>query len=152
MEKKNARLALILSLFPGASHLYLGLVRKAVVLLIIDAGLVLTLIFSKSYLMKLVMANIYLFTAVPAALETTSLAQGKKSRIDTDATWYTVALLLTTGFSALPLLWQNPKFSRRFKIAWTVAVPLLALLYFWGLLLYWDTLEALLVRLFQNGA
>lgn len=148
-QNKKPFLALILSLIPGLSHLYLGKIKKAVVLFIIDAGLVLSLIYSNSYLMKLIAINIYLFTFLPACLETYNMAKGKESWINTDSKLYTVILLLTTGFSALPLLWQNKELSKRFKIIWTIAVPLLALVFVGVLASYWDNFEQLLVKVFE---
>lgn len=148
-EKKNAKLALILSIVPGLPHLYLRRIKKAVSLLVIDAGLILALFLSDSYLIKIIIANIYLFTFLPALLESYSIARDKKSRINTDSKWYVVILLLTTGFNALPLLWQNRAFSKKFKIIWTIIVPLLALLFAIGLFMYWNTLESLLANLFE---
>ncbi|MBD3245961.1 MAG: hypothetical protein GF333_03025 [Candidatus Omnitrophica bacterium] len=147
-HKKNHYIVLLLAVVPGCAHLYLGRIRKALGLWVIDTGIILTVIFSDSYLMKLIMVNIYLFTFLPAGLETYSLARGKRSVVDTDSRWYTVTLLLTTGFSALPLLWQNRKFSRRAKILWTIAVPLLAGLFFFFLVTYWEMIEQFLRRIF----
>lgn len=141
---KKPAVAVILSLIPGLSHLYLGQVRKGLVLFVIDIGLGLTLIFSQSYLMKLIMINIYLFTFIPACFETYSYAKGKKSRISTDSRWYVTVLLITTGFNALPLLWQSSRLTKRFKIIWTILVPVLATTFVFILVKYWDNIEAFL--------
>jgi hypothetical protein len=71
-------ITLVLSLIPGLSHLYLGQIKKAIVLFIIDIGVGLALIFSQSYLMKLIMVNIYLFNFILVCLETYNYAKGKK--------------------------------------------------------------------------
>jgi hypothetical protein len=147
--KKNPLVAFFLSVVPGLSHVYLGKVKKAIVLFIIDGGIILTLVYSESILMKILMINIYLFTFIPSALETYQLAQNKRSWISTDSKWYTVTLLLTTGFSALPLLWQNERFSKAFKILWTVLVPVLALCFFAVLFLFWDNIELFLHQTFR---
>ncbi|MCF7895924.1 MAG: hypothetical protein K9L72_02870 [Candidatus Omnitrophica bacterium] len=113
-------------------------------LFVIDIGLGLGLIFSQSYLMRLILINIYLFTFVPTCLEAYSYAKGKKSRISTDSKWYVTVLLITTGFNALPLLWQNRRVTKRFKIIWTILVPVLAAVFIFILARYWDNLEAFL--------
>ncbi len=141
---KNPYLALAFSLIPGLSHLYIKRPKKAIGLLIIDAVIGLTFLFSDSYLMRLLMVNIYLITFFPACLEVYQLIRYGKSKISTDAKWYVVVLLLTTGFGALGLLWQSKRFSKTAKTAWSVAVPLLAILFFSSLIKYWDMLERLL--------
>ncbi|MFO8053294.1 MAG: hypothetical protein R6U54_05005 [Candidatus Omnitrophota bacterium] len=147
-KRKKPVVAVVLSMIPGLSHLYLGQIKKALVLFVIDLGLGLALVFSQSYLIKLIMINIYLFTFIPACLETYSYSKGKKSRINTDSKWYVTILLITTGFNALPLLWQNSKLTRRFKIIWTVLVPMLAVAFVFILIRYWDNLEAFLQKIF----
>ena len=47
---------------------------------------------------------------------------------------------LIKGFFALPLLWQSTLFSKKSKWMWTVAVPVLAILYFIFLFFYGRTL------------
>ncbi|MCF7916731.1 MAG: hypothetical protein K9L61_03045 [Candidatus Omnitrophica bacterium] len=143
-ETKKPTVAAVLSLMPGLSHLYLGQIKKALVLFVIDLGLGLILVFSQSYLMKLIMINIYLFTFIPACIETYSYSKGNKSRISTDSRWYVTILLITTGFNALPLLWQSNKLTKRYKIIWTVLVPILAAAFVFILIRYWDNLEAFL--------
>jgi hypothetical protein len=146
--RKKPVVVLLLSMIPGFSHLYLGQIKKALVLFVIDLGLGLTFVFSQSYLMKLIMINIYLFTFIPACLETYSYSKGKKSRISTDSKWYVTVLLITTGFNALPLLWQNSKLTKRFKIIWTILVPMLAVVFVVILIRHWDNLEAFLQKIF----
>ena len=72
---------------------------------------------------------VYFLVMVPAVIETYALAKGGVSKFS-ESKPYIVLLLLVTGFSALPLLWQSHVFSRRIKIAWSIAVPVLAVLWF----------------------
>jgi hypothetical protein len=53
-----------------------------------------------------------------------------------DSKAYIIVMLLTTGINALPLLWQSANFSRHAKMLWTIAVPLLAVLFF-GAVWHW---------------
>ncbi len=140
----NVPLTLVLSLVPGLSQLYLGRPKKAAGLLIVTTGITLSLIFSDSYLMVLIMCNIYLFTSVPAGVESYQIARYGRNTIDTSSRWYVVILLLTTGFTALPLLWNSGNFSKKAKITWSIAVPVLAAVFFTVLIRYWNALEALL--------
>ncbi len=94
--------------------------------------------------MKLIMVNIYLFTFIPACLEAYSQAKGKRSKVNTDSRWYVTVLLITTGFNALPLLWQSSKLTKRFKITWTALVPILAGVFVFILVRHWDNIEAFL--------
>jgi len=147
--KKNPLVAAILFPIPGLSHLYLGKKRKAILLFIIDIGIALALIFSDSYIVRILMLMIYAVTALPAALEAYQLSEHKKKTIDTDSRWYVTILLLTTGFSALPLLWNSPNFSKRAKIIWTAAVPVLAIIFFSLIVMHWETLEKLMAGIFS---
>ena len=72
---------------------------------------------------------VYLMVMVPAVIETYVLAQGGVSRFS-ESKPYIVLLLLVTGFSALPLLWQSRAFSKRIKIVWSFVVPVFAVLWF----------------------
>jgi hypothetical protein len=132
---------MFLSILPGLSLVYVGKFKQALPLFIIDAGIILTVIFSGSYIMKILMAGIYLVTFFPPALESYQLVKYGRNTINTEAQWYVIVLLLTTGFTALPLLWKSGNFSKKAKIAWTVAVPVLAVLFFALLAKYWDNLD-----------
>lgn len=144
LAEKNKKLIIILAVLPGAAHAYLGNIKKTLVLFVIDAGIIVGLLFSKSYIMKVVVVNIYLFTPIPAAMETYQQAKKKKSRINTDSRWYVIILLLTTGFNALPLLWASKEFSHASKIIWSILVPLLAIAFFYVLIAYWQELDIFL--------
>ena len=139
--------ALLLSLVPGLSHLYLNRYKKAAGLLLISAGIGVTLLTSGSLVMKFLVAIIYVATAIPAALETYQMARMHKYTAYTSHRWYIVLMLLSTGFSALPLLWQSHVFSKPAKISWTIAVPILAVLFFTVLARYWDRIDSFLERL-----
>lgn len=144
---KSPGLAILLSLLPGLSLLYLGRTKKALGLFVIDAGIILTIIFSNSYILGCLMVGIYLVTFGPACLESYQLAKYGKNTIDTEARWYVVILLLITGFNALPLLWQSTHFSREAKIGWSIAVPILAILFFTLLASFWTDLDRYLKEL-----
>jgi hypothetical protein len=53
-------------------------------------------------------------------------------------------LLITTGFNALSLLWQNSKPTKSFKIIWTILMLVLAAVFVFILTRYWDNIEAFL--------
>ncbi len=77
----------------------------------------------------------YFFLAVTSAADVYNLARGYSVNL-CHFRPYVVFLLLTKGFWALPVLWHSRVFSKRKKIAWSIAVPLLAVLYFGFLFLY----------------
>ncbi len=127
--RRSAWLAAALSLLPGAGHLYIGKMRKGAALLVIDTGILLAIFFSKSLAIALVMVFPYLILMIPAVVDTFCLARGGVNRFG-ESRLYLIILLLTKGFWVLPLLWHSHAFSKRAKIAWSIAVPLLALIYF----------------------
>lgn len=141
MSRHYPIFTLLLSPLPGLAHLYLGDKKKALSLLVIDAGIILTLVFSDSLLMKGLMLGIYIIAFLPAAVETYQLAAYDRRLLNTNAKWYVIIMLLTTGFSALPLLWQSNCFGRTGKTAWSIAVPVLATLFFFFLSSQWDDIE-----------
>jgi len=147
MSQKKMIWVVILSLIPGLSQLYLGMIKKSIFLLIISFGTILGFIYSYSYLMKLILLNIYLFTFLVTFLESYQIARYGRSIVDTESRWYVVTLLLITGFSAIPLLWHSRNFSRPEKIFWSIAVPVIAVLYFYFLIVYWNYLEGLLQKI-----
>ncbi len=121
-----------LSLVPGAGHLAVGKRGKAAALFAVDFGIVCSIFFLKSMEGRLLACFGYLMVMVPAVIETYTLAQGGVNRFS-ESKPYILALLLMTGFSALPLLWHSSVFSRRIKIAWSILVPVFAILYFGSL-------------------
>lgn len=118
-----------LSLIPGLGHLVLGKRGKAIALFILDLGIVCSVFFLRSTVGCLLACFSYLIIMIPAVIETYALARGEAGQFS-ESKYYIVALLLMEGFSALPLLWQSRVFSKRIKIAWSIAVPVLAILYF----------------------
>ncbi len=148
-NKRSLVLFFLLSILPGAAHLRLGDVKKGLALLCISVAAVLTALLTGSYLIRSLMGLIYFAAGVPAALQVCQIIAGRQT-IDWNARWYIVLMLLMTGFSALPLLWQSELFSNRAKIAWSIAVPLLAVAFFGMLGKYNRELEAYLRRLFSG--
>jgi hypothetical protein len=130
--------------FPGAGHMCLGNRKKALSLFLVFAAVISGFVFSPSRLIKLLMVMTYFSISIPAWVETFQIARYGKKKIDTDARWYTVMLLLFTGFAALPLLWQNSNFSKKSKVIWSVAVPLLAVVFFGLIFMYRDLIETAL--------
>lgn len=144
----NPTFIFVVSLFPGIGHMCLGLNKKALALFIIFLGLISGFIFSDLLMIKTLMVMVYFSIAVPAGLETYQIAKYGKNNIDTDARWYTVVLLLFTGFAALPLLWQNDNFSKNSKILWSIAVPVLAIGFFTMIIKYRSVIETFLEKIF----
>ena len=127
---KSPALAAVLSLAPGLGHWYVGKTRKAVALGFMDAGMLLAVTLFHSRLTYMLTAFVYLATMAPAMFEAWSTAKSGRAGFDMDSKPYVIAMLLVTGFNALPLLWQSRSFSRHAKIMWTIAVPTLAALFF----------------------
>lgn len=118
-----------LSLVPGLGHLMLGRRGRALALFAVDVGFVCSLFFFKSIAGRFLTGFAYFTVMVPAVIETYLFAQGGVSPVS-ESRSYILVLLLMTGFAALPLLWQSPLFSRRIKIVWSIAVPVLAIIHF----------------------
>jgi hypothetical protein len=122
-------LAASLSLIPGAGHWAAGKKGKAVAFFVIDLGMACAVFFLRSPTALFLICLVYFMVMVPAVIETYTLVQGGVSKFS-ESKPYIVLLLLVTGFSALPLLWQSSVFSKRTKIVWSIAIPVLAILYF----------------------
>lgn len=150
-KEKNVIIASVLALVPGLSLVYIGRVKKAILLFIIDLGILTAVLFSDSYLMILLAINIYVFTFFAPFVESYQVAKYGRNTLGADSRWYVVVLLLTTGFNALPLLWSSGNFSRKAKIAWSVAVPVLAAIFFLFLVNYWGQLEEVLKTFAENS-
>ncbi len=128
-------LAASLSLVPGLGHLAVGRRGKAAALFAVDLGIICSIFFLRSNAGHLLTCFSYLMIMVPAVIETYTLARGGVSRFS-ESKPYIVTLLLMKGFWALPLLWQSRAFSKQIKIVWSIAVPVLAILYYSFLGLY----------------
>ena len=122
-------LAASLSVVPGAGHWVVGRKGKAVAFFAVDLGIVCAVLFLRSPIAILLACVTYFMIMVPAVIETWTIARGGISQFS-ESRPYIVLLLLTTGFSALPLLWQSHAFSRQIKIAWSIAVSALTILWF----------------------
>lgn len=148
LQPKFPLIASLLSIVPGLGHLYLHKYKKALGLLFIFLGILITLIVSTSYVLKLLAIGIYVLTFIPAGIEAFQYAKHDRLIINTNHPKYVIFLLLTTGFSALPLLWGSQEFSRHEKIRWTWTVILLALFFYVGLLYFWKPIEDFLQAIF----
>lgn len=133
---------LLLSLIPGLGHLALKKYRKGISLLCMAAGALAILIFPAWIILKLVAGVIYLSLIINAGVDSYLLMAGKAEIHSSKP--YVTFLLLSCGFSALPMLWQSPRFCRAEKIGWTIAVPILAILFFGLLFVFGSRIEALL--------
>ena len=118
-----------LSLVPGIGHWVVGKRGKAAAFFAIDLGMIGTVLFLRSPMAIFVTCLVYFLIMVPAVIETYTLARGGVSQLG-ESKPYIVVLLLVTGFPALPFLWQSRSFSKRSKIAWSIVVPVLAILWF----------------------
>jgi len=118
-----------LSVVPGLGHWLIGRRGKAAALFVVDIGIIGSAFFLRSIAGYFLAFFVYLVAMIPAAMDAYALALGKVSRLS-QSKIYIIAMLLIEGFTALPLLWHSTLFSKRVKIAWSVAVPVLALFYF----------------------
>ena len=145
--RKNPWIAAGLSLVPGAGHFYIGRFKKGFALFCIDAALVAALFFSSKRLAYVLAAMIYLVTMIPGVLETYQAAKTGETAPRSESKIYVVLMLLVTGFPALPLLWQNTRFSPAAKRVWTAAVAVLAVLFFGALFFWGSAIEKFLTRI-----
>ncbi|MFA5159287.1 MAG: hypothetical protein WC484_02140 [Candidatus Omnitrophota bacterium] len=126
---KNPRLAFFYSIVvPGLGQFYLGERAKGWVLLCMGAGVVASLIVSHTAIGCFLMGGIYLAVVIPAALDAFQTASGRPRTFTADTIPYVIVMLFMVGPFAVPLLWQSRKFSTPAKIAWTIAVILIAFL------------------------
>ena len=152
MGKRSPYIAAGLSLIaPGAGQIYSGDRPKGVALLCITAGLWASAILTmtgaaaaRSVLTMLLLVVVYLFVLIPAVLDAYRAGEGQAAVITGEKLWYVVMMLLAVGPLALPLLWQSERFSRATKLAWTVAVIIIALLAIYALVVIGPIVERLL--------
>ena len=152
MQRRSPYIAAGLSLVaPGAGQIYSGDRPKGVALLCITAGLWTSAILTiagvtaaRSALTMLLLVVVYLFVLIPAVLDAYRAGEGQTAVIAGEKLWYVVMMLLAAGPLALPLLWQSRRFSRATKLAWTVAVIILALLAIYALVVIGPIVERLL--------
>ena len=123
-------------ILPGLGQLLNGERPKGAAILCIFAGIVFGLGMgavgpeaSRSILTVAMLALVYLFVWIPAVVDAYQRASGSATTLlSGERTWYVIFMLLTVGPMALPLLWQSPRFSKKAKIVWTVAIVLIALI------------------------
>jgi hypothetical protein len=122
--------AFLSALAPGLGQIFVGNAPTGVALLCTAAGIgggVAAALLGppafRSWLTAGVLAGIYPFVWFPAVIDAWQAAAGSaKPMLSGHQRWYVILLLLTVGPMSLPLLWQNPRFSQKAKIAWTAAV------------------------------
>ena len=121
---KKPWLAFLLSLiFPGLGHLYVGSRFSALAYGLMSVGIGIGYYSSRSYLSRLAVLFIVPFVIFPAARDAANIARGKKKAVTGEESWiYVVWMLCCVGPFAIPLLWQNKKFSVPVKVVWTVIV------------------------------
>lgn len=136
----RSMIAGVLSLVaPGLGQLYNGKPAKAVAFLCLTLGVWLFMALAqwgppafRSDFTVIVLGITYLFIWIPAALEAfRGDPEHSTSLISGDRRWYVILMVLTIGAMAVPLIWQNRRFSRTAKWVWaTIGVvnTLLALL------------------------
>lgn len=122
--KKNPWLAFFLTLlFPGLGHLYVGSRFAAMAYGIMTVGLGYSYFSAKSFLARIAVLLIVPFLVVPAARDAVAVALGKKKSVTgEESRLYVIWMLCCVGPFAIPLLWQNKKFSLPVKVVWTVIV------------------------------
>lgn len=125
---KSPFLACLYSLLaPGLGQIYLKEQGKGWALLCMTLGIWASLFFSHSLIARILLGALYLFILVPAVTDAYQCAAGRPQTFTGDSLPYVVFMLLMIGPFAIPLLWQSPRFSKTAKIAWTVAVVIVAL-------------------------
>lgn len=132
LAKKSPWLSFFLSLmFPGLGHLYAGHRLAAVAYGAMGIGVWVTCWTSDSFLTKSAAFLILPFVAIPAARDAFSIASGKKKPVTgEESKLYVIWMLCCVGPFALPLLWQNKKFSVAVKGIWSVVVISIVVLFF----------------------
>ncbi len=130
--RKNPWIAFFLTLlFPGLGHLYAGNRFSALAYALMTCGLGLSYFSAQSFLAKLAVLFIIPFVMIPAARDAVAMAQGKKAPVTgEESRIYVVWMLCCVGPFAVPLLWQNKKFSVPVKIVWTVIVISIVVMFF----------------------
>ena len=99
---------------------------------------------ARSALTMPLLVIVYLFVLIPAVLDSYRAGEGETAVVAGEQLWYVVMMLLAVGPLALPLLWQSRRFSRATKLAWTVAVIIIALLATYALVAIGPIVERLL--------
>ena len=135
LNKKRALIGSFFSIVPGCGHLYFRQWSKGLSLFVVDAALLAGVFLSNSSIIQVLMLIVYgviLFSSISDMRVLSGLQPQNKFK---DSKEFIAFLLLTTGVNALPLLWQSQAYGRFGKVLWTVAVSLLAILFFGGIFL-----------------
>ena len=122
--QKNPWAAFLLTLiFPGLGHFYVGNRFSALAYGVMTLGLGYSYFSAKSFLARVAVLLIIPFIVIPAARDAVDVARGKKKLVTgEESRVYVVWMLCCSGPFAVPLLWQNKKFSVAVKVVWTVVV------------------------------
>lgn len=115
---------------PGVGQWYNGERVKGAAILCMDAGIALGVWLAtsgptalRSWVTALLLGMVYVGVWIPAAIDAYQYAAGfAKPLLSGETAWYVIVMLLSVGPGAIPLLWQSPRFSRRAKTLWTIAV------------------------------
>lgn len=128
VPKKNPWIAFFLTiLFPGLGHLYVGSRFAAGAYAAMTLGLGYSYFSAKSFLAQLAVLFIVPFVVIPAVRDAVSVARGNKKVVTgEESQLYVIWMLCCVGPFAIPLLWQNKKFSVPVKIAWTALIIAIA--------------------------
>lgn len=142
---KNPLLACLYSiLVPGLGQIYLEDYAKGLTLVCMAAGILISLLFSHSGFVWILMGVVYLSVLFPAAVDAYQTASGKPRVFTGDSVPYVIIMLLAVGPFAIPLLWQSSKLSKKAKVIWTVLVILMALVAIAGTTFLASELDALM--------
>jgi TM2 domain-containing membrane protein YozV len=135
MSPRQPLIAAALSwLLPGIGQLYNGERVKGWAILCMSAGTLGGMALAwggpaalRSPVSVAFLGLIYVAVWLPAVIDAFQCAAGRRQTLlSGERAWYVIGMLLTVGPMALPFLWQSPRFSRRAKTGWTIAVILFA--------------------------
>ena len=150
LKPRSSLLAAVLSfIVPGLGQLYNGERAKGLTALCITLGTWVGLALATvgphalhSPLTAGFLGFAYLALWIPSVVDAHRRAAGQSSQLlSGERGWYVIVMLLTVGPTALPLLWQSPRFSRTAKIIWTIGVILIVLLFLVTIFFAGETLQ-----------
>jgi len=123
------RAAMFSLVLPGLGQMYLGERARAAATLTMSvsvwAAAVFMYVWGGSGLVAIVgsLGFVYVLVLVPSVREAWQRADGQIEGVAPgDSRSYVLTMLACLGPMALPLLWQNPRFGRPGKVAWTALV------------------------------